>query len=87
MYEFGCDYLAYDVNDPPEADLIAFTRFLPTGINITPSEQIIFNSRGLPVDSSDIITSLTVSFTDSTEQGTEEFATGTLFGTGLFSYD
>lgn len=87
VYTFGCDYLGYDVSDPPSADSISFTRILPSDITISPSTQIIFSSRGLPVDASDILNTVAVTFTDSSEGTDFDFATGTLFATGLFSFD
>lgn len=86
-YSFGCDYLAYDTGSPPQADVLAFSRSFATGIRVTPSEQIIFNSRGLPVDENDIITTVSVHFVDSSGDELYAFASGTLFATGLFAFD
>lgn len=86
-YSFGCDYLAYDTSSPPRADTLAFSRSFPTGISVTPSDQIIFNSRGLPVDDNDIITTVSVNFVDSSGDEIYPFASGTLFATGLFAFD
>ncbi|NBW40782.1 type II secretion system protein [bacterium] len=86
-YSFGCDYLAYDSSYPPQADIISFSRSFPSGISVNPSQQIIFNSRGLPVDANDIINSVSVNFVDSSGGSVYAFASGTLFATGLFSFD
>ncbi|MCB0320752.1 MAG: type II secretion system protein [Bdellovibrionales bacterium] len=86
-YTYGCDYLPYDSDIPPAADTVSFSRVLPEGIAVTPSTQMIFNSRGLPVDAYDVISNVTVTLSDSSQGSAEQFATGTLYGTGLFVFN
>lgn len=85
-YSFGCDYLSYDPSATPTHDVVSFVRYLPAQITISASGPIIMNSRGQSVDTAGIITSLTISLSE-TDSGTPEvFSTGTLLGTGVFSY-
>jgi len=62
-------------------------RNLPANMTITSSDPIIFNSRGQAVDVDDIMSNLTISLIESGDGGPETFASGTLLGTGVFSYD
>lgn len=82
-YTFGCDYLPYDTNDPPQSDEVTLNRTLPNGVVIVSDAQIIFNSRGEAVDADGIFTNVNVTLSDSLGQ----FASGTLLGTGLFEFD
>ncbi|MCB0360287.1 MAG: hypothetical protein KDD44_11650 [Bdellovibrionales bacterium] len=79
-YSFGCDYLPYDTNYPPQSDVTSFQRTLPSGVSVTANAEVIFNSRGQSVDANDILSNVTISLSD----GSGMFATGTLLGTGLF---
>jgi len=85
-YSFGCDYLTYDTQDPPVADDSSFVRVLPRNITITASQTIIFNSRGQAVDVDDVITTITIQLLYDETGGPQSFASGTLLGTGLFSF-
>lgn len=86
-YSFGCDYLAYDESETPSADIVTFRRNLPDRVRMNVSSQIIFNSRGESVDIGDILQNVDVTLSYN-EGGTyAPYATGTLLGTGLFSFD
>ena len=82
-YTFGCDYLTYDVAADPSADVTSFVRNLPTDIEVSADAAVIFNSRGQAIDTSYALTNVDISITD---DGTE-FASGTISGSGVFSYD
>lgn len=86
-YSFGCDYLDYDTAVPPRPDNFSFERALPQGIAIEIGSTVIFNSRGESVDVDSIISSVPVSLIDTRTQSASAFASGTLMGTGLFSFD
>lgn len=86
-YNFGCDYLSYDTNVPPQADALSFTRDLPDTITLSTSGQIIFNSRGQTVDAYDAMTTISLTLADKSGGGSTTFASGTLLGTGVFSFD
>lgn len=86
-YSFGCDYLPYSTATPPVPDSTFFNYYLPTGITISTSALIIFNSRGQCVDSSNVLTTRTVTLTSSQSVTPYDFATGTLRATGFFSYN
>lgn len=86
-YYFGCDYLSYDVDPNPSPDMQRFKRNLPPQITLSSDAPIIFNSRGQAVDIDYIISNLTVTFTETNGQGVNQFATGTLLGTGVFSFN
>lgn len=81
-YYFGCDYLDYDTAASPTPDKLIFTRYLPNRITVSSSGPVILNSRGQTVDINDIMTSLTLTLYESSQQ----FAQGTLTGTGVYSY-
>jgi len=86
-YSFGCDFLAYDTNNPPAPDDVFFSRDLSGDITVSISTNtpIIFNSRGQSIDFFGDMWGLTVSLNDSSFGGA--YATGTMLGTGVFSYD
>lgn len=86
-YYFGCDYLAYDSTIPPAPDSTTFARYLPEGVKLSVSDTIIFNSRGEATLYDGTITSLNVSLSQTVGSSADVFATGTLYGTGVFSYD
>ncbi|MCB0324732.1 MAG: prepilin-type N-terminal cleavage/methylation domain-containing protein [Bdellovibrionales bacterium] len=86
-YSFGCDFLAYDPASPPSYDQQSFSRTLPSGVQVSASSQIIFNSRGQSVDENDVISTTTITMTRSSSEGSETFVSGTLLGTGLFALD
>lgn len=86
-YSFGCDYLPYDEDADPDHDTQSFARSLPGHMHIASAAPIIFNSRGQAVDTSYIITNVTVTFDEWREGSYQEFASGTLLGTGVFSFD
>ncbi|MCB0338138.1 MAG: hypothetical protein KDD53_00975 [Bdellovibrionales bacterium] len=86
-YSFGCDYLSYDVTDPPSADVVSFVRNLPEDITVESDIPIIFNSQGRAVDIDGILTNVSVTFEESSSGSPESFASGVLLGTGVFSYD
>ena len=86
-YSFGCDYLPYSTATTPVADSTFFNYYLPSGITISESDLIIFNSRGQCVDTSYALTTRTVSLTSSQGLNPYVFASGTLRATGFFSYD
>jgi prepilin-type N-terminal cleavage/methylation domain-containing protein len=86
-YSFGCDYLSYDTTVPPVHDGASFVRNLPPNIRVASTEPLIFNSRGQAVDVNFIISNATVSFSEWNGSGYEQFATGTLLGTGAFSFN
>lgn len=83
-YTFGCDYLPYDTNNPPQHDVMIFQRNLPGTVSISTTGPIIFNSRGQAVDSDDVINNVTVTLR---EGGVDVVATGVLLGTGVFAYE
>lgn len=85
-YSFGCDYLAYDTNVPPQADSISFVRNLPGDVTISASSLIIFNSRGQSVDTDDVISTVSITLWDQRGESPSVITTGTLLGTGVFSY-
>lgn len=86
-YNFGCDYLSYDTNDPPVADEISFTRELKGDVTLSADRLIIFNSRGQTVNSTDQVVNVVLQL-ESKKQGSRQvFATGLLLGTGVFSYE
>lgn len=86
-YSFGCDYLAYDVAATPSADEVAFRRNLPTGITLAATGNIIFNSRGQAIDASYILNNVTLTLTDSQSGTANNFASGILTGSGVFTYN
>ena len=57
-YSFGFDYAPY--SDPPTADSIEFNRNLPSNITVEATQTIIFNSRGMLVDTSATLTTTTM---------------------------
>lgn len=85
-YSFGCDYLSYDISHPPRADNINFLRELPPSILIDAPQTIIFDSRGAAVDEDGVVSSTNISLLESESGVTSTFASGTLLGTGLFSF-
>lgn len=85
-YSYGCDYLAYDTATPPVPDSTLFVRNLPKNITISGFSTLIFDSRGRSVDPSGIMTSVAVHLMDTSNNSTNLFATGTLLGTGAFSF-
>ena len=87
-YFFGCDYLNYDTTVPPNGDEVSFSRQLPPSVTISANaDRIIFNSRGHTVDVNDVMTTVTVTFTKHTGGSSEDFATGTLLGVGMFTFN
>jgi len=86
-YNFGCDYLAYDTNDPPAADVISFTRPLGGDVRLTADNIIIFNSRGQTVDIDDNQINVQLQLSSVKKGKRENFATGLLLGTGVFTYE
>lgn len=86
-YSYGCDYLPYDVSDPPAPDLVTFVRNLPARTEISSSSDLIFNSRGLAVDQDDVISNTTITLYDTSSGSPVQFSQGTLLGTGLFAFD
>ncbi len=86
-YTFGCDYLSYDASSPPSADEVSFEREMPSNVTIASDAQIIFNSRGQSVSESDVIATRTLTMSKTVGGTTEQFVSGTLMGTGLFSLD
>lgn len=87
-YTFGCDYLDYDVTDPPAADSIEFTRTLGGDVTIDASDTVILNSRGQTVDKDDVLINITFELRSKKEGSSPEaFASGQLLATGIFSYD
>jgi prepilin-type N-terminal cleavage/methylation domain-containing protein len=85
-YSYGCDFLEYDTNDPPAADRVFFSRKMPLGITVSTSSPLIFNSRGQSVDLDSIMANNSVLLRETIEGSTITFATGTLLGTGVFSF-
>jgi prepilin-type N-terminal cleavage/methylation domain-containing protein len=85
-YSFGCDFLEYDTSTAPAADRVFFTRKMPTGISITASQPVIFNSRGQSVDLDGVMVNVDVDLQDYENDASTIFASGTLLGTGVFSY-
>lgn len=86
-YSFGCDFLSYDETADPTHDVTSFVRNLPTGVRIAASAPIIFNSRGQAVDPFYIISNSTVTFSEWNGGGYSPFSSGTLLGTGAFSFN
>jgi type II secretory pathway pseudopilin PulG len=82
-YVFGCDYLGYDPAAEPSPDNTVFTRLLPDHITVVASAPVIFDSRGQSVDIDGIVQNVTLQL----RARTETFASGTLLGTGVFSYE
>ena len=85
-YNFGCDYLAYDASATPAADKTFFSRSLPERITVSVSGPIILNSRGQTVDAADVLTTVTIQLWEEVNGVPTAFATGTLSGTGVFSF-
>jgi prepilin-type N-terminal cleavage/methylation domain-containing protein len=83
-YTFGCDYLSYDTANPPSHDTVYSRRTLPSRVSISVSGPVIFNSRGQSIDTSYTMTNRTITLTD-TDIGV--FATGLLYGTGVFTFE
>lgn len=86
-YSFGCDYLEYDATNPPSADSVSFMRTLPNKITISTTSPLIFNSRGESVDVGNIISNNSISIYTSEPGTPTAFASGTILGTGVFSFD
>lgn len=86
-YTFGCDYLAYDTNVPPQADVIIFSRTLPNSFFISSDDTIIFNSKGQIVDELGFIDSRQITLSESAHGPMNQYATGQILGTGLFEYE
>ena len=86
-YTFGCDYLAYDANDPPSHDVVSLQRFLPAHIRLVASAPVIFNSRGQSVDIFGIVSNSTLALEDASGGPSVQFASGTLLGTGVFDFN
>jgi Tfp pilus assembly protein FimT len=82
-YVYGCDYLGYDVDADPSPDSVTFTRLLPDYVTAVATGPIIFDSRGQSVDVDGIVQNVTIQL----RSRADTFATGTLLGTGVFSYD
>lgn len=86
-YSFGCDYLDYDTTDPIAADTIFINRTLPTSINLATDGTIIFNPKGQIIDSSGALQTRTISLTDTGGGESVEFATASIYATGVFVFD
>jgi prepilin-type N-terminal cleavage/methylation domain-containing protein len=84
-YSYGCDYLPYTTANPPSPDTVVFMRKLPSRITIESDQPIIFNSRGQSVDIDYIISTNSIRLRENPSNGV--IASGTLLGTGVFSYD
>lgn len=82
-YSFGCDYLSYDTDPVPSPDDVRISRILPANVTITASGNIIFDSRGQSVDENYVLQNVTISLNGS--EGA--FASGTILGTGVFTYE
>jgi hypothetical protein len=80
-YSYGCDFLSYDTDSPPSADVITISRALPRGITLITDSQIIFNSRGQTVTENDVITTVAVSMNKTVDGDTSTLMTGNLLGT------
>jgi prepilin-type N-terminal cleavage/methylation domain-containing protein len=85
-YSYGCDFLAYDTNNPPAADKVFFVRKMPSGLTISTSSNIIFSSRGQAVDIENDVNNVTVTLTDDSSGYDTTYMQGTLLGTGAFSW-
>lgn len=86
-YTYGCDYLAYDPAADPHSDSVKFQRVLPENITLAASGPVIFDSRGQTVDINAIVTNITLVLSERVGASSSPFATGTLLGTGVFSYN
>lgn len=85
-YQFGCDFLPTDGSNPPAPDQVFFARNLPAAISISVSSPLIFSSRGQAVDIFGDINNVTISLIESSDGSPQEYARGTLMGTGAFSF-
>lgn len=85
-YSYGCDFLSYDTTIPPAPDSTLFVRSLPANIIMTNTGTVIFDSRGRAVDTSGIMNTVNVHLIDVSGSSSNHFATGTLFGTGAFTF-
>ena len=82
-YSFGCDYIPYDTNTTPAADVAKFAGSFPAGMTMSVSSQLIYNTRGQLVDASNALVTRTVTLS----AGGSSFASGTIRATGFFSYN
>ena len=86
-YSFGYDYLDYDIVYPPAADTTSFVRNLPKNVTLAVDSAVIFDSRGRIIDIDGILDTRTITMTQTTGEGTEVIASGTISATGVLSYD
>lgn len=86
-YSFGCDYLNYDTADPIAADTVFINRTFPTSINLSVDDTIIFNPKGQIINSSGALETRTLALTDTGGGETVEFATASIYATGVFVFD
>lgn len=83
-YNFGYDYLPYDLTPPIEPDNIVWQRGLPNSIKVSSTHLVIFNSQGRVVDELGILISPTISFIEDFTGVDNTYATATLATTGVF---
>lgn len=79
-YTIGLDAYPYDANYTPDSILVR--RNLPTGIRISATARIIFNSAGYLIDENSNLTKVNWSMT----QHNSTFITGCIFSTGYVAY-
>ncbi|MCB0320138.1 MAG: GspH/FimT family pseudopilin, partial [Bdellovibrionales bacterium] len=85
-YSYGCDYVPFSDASPPVPDEQMFLRDLPNKVKLSASDIVIFNSRGQVVDEQGFLTTRTLTLAVTSNDGDITFNTGTLTGTGFFSY-
>jgi prepilin-type N-terminal cleavage/methylation domain-containing protein len=85
-YSYGCDYLPYDTNDPPDFDVIKFTRVLPTGVSVAFDNTLIISSQGKIVDTEGTLDTRAVTLLQNDSGTYVPFTTGSILATGLLNY-
>ena len=80
VYSFGLDYLPLSTASPPAVDEVVYTRNLPTRVTVTTSQDLLYNTRGMVVNSSGALTTTTVTL----QYRSETFMTITVYPTGAF---
>ena len=86
-YSFGCDYLDYDTSNPIDADVSFLFRELPRNISISGSNTIIFNNTCQNIDSTGNLTTGSLTLTDNGGGEINNFASATIYSTGVFTYN
>jgi type II secretory pathway pseudopilin PulG len=86
-YSFGCDLLPYDEDNPPQEDVVSFSRSLPHLLTMSVSGPIIFNSRGNVVDPWGDMTNIAINLNQSVNGAPTSYVSATLLGTGALEFN